>query len=84
MGGALSDDRGLLERLRSGDTTAAGELFQKYAPSLLRFADRLLSDDQLSQTLKICGGLIQPMPSALSEPQASETRVKRRSTPASP
>ena len=44
MGGALSDDRGLLERLRSGDTTAAGELFEKYAPSLLRFADRLLSD----------------------------------------
>lgn len=47
------------------------------APSETLVADRLLSDDQLSQTLKICGGLVQPMPSALSEPQASETRVKR-------
>ena len=47
------------------------------APSETLVADRLLSDDQLSQTLKICGGLVQPMPSALSEPQASEARVKR-------
>ncbi len=47
------------------------------APSETLVADRLLSDDQLSQTLKICGGLIQPMPSALSEPQASEARVRR-------
>ncbi len=47
------------------------------APSETLVADRLLSDDQLSQTLKICGGLFQPMPSALSEPQASEARVKR-------
>ncbi|MFN3321662.1 MAG: hypothetical protein ACK43M_23280, partial [Allorhizobium sp.] len=46
------------------------------APSETLVADRLLSDDSLSQTLKICGGLVQPMPSALSEPQASETRVK--------
>jgi DNA mismatch repair protein MutS len=47
------------------------------APSETLVADRLLSDDSLSQTLKICGGLVQPMPSALSEPQASEARVKR-------
>ncbi|PTS83252.1 MULTISPECIES: DNA mismatch repair protein MutS [unclassified Caulobacter] len=47
------------------------------APSETLVADRLLSDDALAQTLKICGGLVQPMPSALSEPQASETRVKR-------
>jgi len=47
------------------------------APSETLVADRLLSDDSLAQTLKICGGLVQPMPSALSEPQASETRVKR-------
>lgn len=47
------------------------------APSETLVADRLLSDDSLSQTLRICGGLVQPMPSALSEPQASETRVKR-------
>jgi DNA mismatch repair protein MutS len=47
------------------------------APSETLVADRLLSDETLSQTLKICGGLVQPMPSALSEPQASEARVKR-------
>ncbi len=44
MDGALSEDRGLLERIRGGDTSAAGQLFEKYAPSLVRFADRLLSD----------------------------------------
>jgi RNA polymerase sigma-70 factor (ECF subfamily) len=38
------EDRGLLERIRRGDTAAAGELFERYAPALLRFADRLLSD----------------------------------------
>jgi RNA polymerase sigma-70 factor (ECF subfamily) len=37
-------DRNLLERVRSGDTGGAGELFERYAPALLRFADRLLSD----------------------------------------
>jgi RNA polymerase sigma-70 factor (ECF subfamily) len=44
MDGALSEDRSLLERIRGGDTSAAGQLFEKYAASLLRFADRLLSD----------------------------------------
>jgi RNA polymerase sigma-70 factor, ECF subfamily len=44
MGGALSDDRVLLERIRNGDTAAAGDLFEKYSPALLRFTDRLLSD----------------------------------------
>ncbi|WP_165183858.1 DNA mismatch repair protein MutS [Caulobacter soli] len=56
---------------------AVAAILAALAPSETLVADRLLSDDQLSQTLKICGGLIQPMPSALSEPQASETRVKR-------
>jgi RNA polymerase sigma-70 factor (ECF subfamily) len=37
-------DRSLLERVRVGDTGGAGELFERYAPALLRFADRLLSD----------------------------------------
>lgn len=37
-------DRALLERIRDGDTSGAGELFERYAPALLRFADRLLSD----------------------------------------
>lgn len=45
MAGGLSDeDRRLLDRIRNGDNSAAGELFERYAPSLLRFADRLLSD----------------------------------------
>jgi DNA mismatch repair protein MutS len=57
--------------------SAVGAILAALAPSETLVADRLLSDDELSQTLKICGGLIQPMPSALSEPQASETRVKR-------
>ena len=37
-------DRALLERIRRGDTSGAGDLFERYAPALLRFADRLLSD----------------------------------------
>ena len=37
-------DRNLLERVRGGDTSGAGELFERYAPALLRFAARLLSD----------------------------------------
>jgi RNA polymerase sigma-70 factor, ECF subfamily len=37
-------DRSLLERIARGDTSGAGELFERYASALLRFADRLLSD----------------------------------------
>jgi RNA polymerase sigma-70 factor (ECF subfamily) len=37
-------DRSLLDRVRAGDTGGAGELFERYAPALLRFTDRLLSD----------------------------------------
>jgi len=44
MGNAVSDDRELLGRIKAGDTEAAGELFEKFAPALLRFATRLLSD----------------------------------------
>src|SRR5262252_7732305 len=39
-----SDDAGLLERIRRGDTDGAAELFERYAPALLRFTDRMLSD----------------------------------------
>ncbi len=42
--GAGAEDRALLERVRRGDTDGAAELFDRYAPALLRFADRLLSD----------------------------------------
>ena len=44
MVGVRDDDRGLLERIRRGDTAGAAELFERYAPALLRFTDRLLSD----------------------------------------
>ena len=37
-------DRSLLERIRRGDTGGAAELFERYAPALLRFTDRLLND----------------------------------------
>src|SRR4030095_9334196 len=39
---AGSDDVGLLERIRRGDTDGAAELFERYAPALLRFSDRVL------------------------------------------
>jgi RNA polymerase sigma-70 factor (ECF subfamily) len=41
---AASEDLGLLERIRRGDTEGAAELFERYAPALLRFTDRMLSD----------------------------------------
>jgi RNA polymerase sigma-70 factor (ECF subfamily) len=44
LGGGLSDDRSLLERIRRGDTDGAEELFERYAPALVRFADRMLGD----------------------------------------
>ena len=43
-GVAATTDRTLLERIRRGDTSGAAELFERYAPALLRFTDRLLSD----------------------------------------
>ncbi|MFN2632436.1 MAG: RNA polymerase sigma factor [Thermoanaerobaculia bacterium] len=46
---AGADDRALIERIRLGDQDAAGELFERYAPALLRFADRLLSDRMLAE-----------------------------------
>ncbi|MGH9367484.1 MAG: RNA polymerase sigma factor, partial [Thermoanaerobaculia bacterium] len=44
-----TDDRVLLDRVRRGDTEGAAELFERYAPGLLRFADRLLSDRGLAE-----------------------------------
>lgn len=45
----MSDDRSLLERIRRGDAGGAEELFERYAPALLRFADRMLSDRESAQ-----------------------------------
>ena len=41
---AEESDRSLLERVRRGDTDGAGALFERYAPALVKFADRMLSD----------------------------------------
>ncbi|MBB3892679.1 DNA mismatch repair protein MutS [Phenylobacterium haematophilum] len=46
-------------------------------PSETLVPDRLFADETLASTFKSAGGLIQPMPSALSEPSASEARLKR-------
>jgi DNA mismatch repair protein MutS len=46
-------------------------------PSETLVPDRLFADESLSGAFKSAGGLIQPMPSALSEPSASEARLKR-------
>jgi RNA polymerase sigma-70 factor (ECF subfamily) len=39
-----SDDAKLLERIRQGDNDGAAELFERYAPALLRFTARMLAD----------------------------------------
>ncbi len=44
VGEGSNDDRSLLGRICRGDSSGAGELFERYAPAILRFADRLLSD----------------------------------------
>jgi RNA polymerase sigma-70 factor (ECF subfamily) len=49
MAVGLTDDRALLERIRQGDTGGAAELFERYAPAILRFADRLLSDHAVAE-----------------------------------
>ena len=46
-------------------------------PSETLVPDRLFADETLAATFKSAGGLIQPLPSALSEPSASEARLKR-------
>jgi len=47
--GTAADDRLLLDRIRRGDTDGAAELFERYAPALLRFTARLLSDRSLAE-----------------------------------
>jgi len=46
-------------------------------PSETLVPDRLFADEAVSAALKLAGGVIQPMASALAEPSASETRLKR-------
>ena len=44
MGSSGAEDRALLDRIRQGDPGGAADLFERYAPAILRFADRMLSD----------------------------------------
>lgn len=46
-------------------------------PSEVLVPDRLFADQAVSDALKQAGGFVQPMPSALAEPGASESRLKR-------
>ncbi|WP_395673590.1 DNA mismatch repair protein MutS, partial [Phenylobacterium sp.] len=46
-------------------------------PSEILVPDRLFADEAVSAALKMAGGFVQPMPSALAEPSASEARLKR-------
>jgi len=46
-------------------------------PSEILVPDRLFADEGVNAALKAAGGFVQPLPSALAEPSASETRLKR-------
>ena len=46
-------------------------------PSEILVPDRLFADEGLNTALRSVGGVVQPMPSALAEPAASEARLKR-------
>ena len=46
-------------------------------PSEILVPDRLFSDERVAEALKSAGGMVQPLPSALAEPSASEARLKR-------
>ncbi len=59
------------------DRTALGPALASLRPSEVLAADRLFADEAAANALKTAGGAVQPMPSALAEPSASEARVKR-------
>ena len=46
-------------------------------PSEILVPDRLFADEGMNTALRGAGGVVQPMPSALAEPAASEARLKR-------
>ncbi|MDG2521483.1 DNA mismatch repair protein MutS [Caulobacter segnis] len=58
-------------------TSAIASALAALSPSEVLVPDRLFADEALSAALKDAPGLVQPMPSALVEPSASEARVKR-------
>ncbi len=46
-------------------------------PSEILVPDRLFADEGMNTALRSAGGVVQPMPSAMAEPSASEARLKR-------
>jgi DNA mismatch repair protein MutS len=60
-------------------TTPAGlaAALAALSPSETLVPDRLFADAAVSLAVKTSGGVVQPMASALAEPSASETRLKR-------
>ena len=56
---------------------ALGAALAAMRPSEILVPDRLFSDERIGEVTKAAGGLVQPLPSALAEPSASEARLKR-------
>ena len=54
-----------------------GAALAALSPSETLVPDRLFGDELVAAALKTAGGVVQPMPSALAEPSASEARLKR-------
>ncbi|MFC3080505.1 DNA mismatch repair protein MutS [Phenylobacterium terrae] len=67
---------GEVECLATGRDGLASAL-AALGPSEILVPDRLFSDETVSAALKAGGGFVQPLPSALAEPAASEARLKR-------
>ena len=57
-----------------GDLSAA---LSALRPSETLSPDRLFADEEINQALKLCGGVVQPMASALADPSAASARLKR-------
>ncbi|MBS0361831.1 MAG: DNA mismatch repair protein MutS [Proteobacteria bacterium] len=67
---------GEVECLATGVSGLASAL-AALGPSEILVPDRLFADEAVSLALKQAGGFVQPLPSALAEPSASEARLKR-------
>ena len=67
---------GEVECLATGRDGLASAL-AALGPSEILVPDRLFSDEVVGAALKAGGGFVQPLPSALAEPAASEARLKR-------
>jgi DNA mismatch repair protein MutS len=59
------------------DKEGLGPALAALRPSETLVPDRLFSDEAAALALKTSGGLVQPLPHALADPQACEARLKR-------